>query len=580
MNVAGTRDFQAFADAASTRLLPVAYALTGNQRAAEQLVTRALARVARDRHRLDGDLATHATRFLYRAYVDSRPTDGPLELYALDEPAEALRRLRNAALRLLPPRQRALLVMRYLEQRSDEEAADLLGGTAGALGAAIDAARDRLEALYASVTGSAGDAFDAENGLPLMLRELADAAEPAALAPAALASARRQRRTRIGVTAGAPVVVLALVAGVAIAWPRQSPPPDPTGLTVITSYQESGGVAYVLNTHTGEYDLGSFAVNGGQLSPDLRMWASRSGQGDAMVIHSANGRQPDRLIDLPAPVLSAGWSPDSRRLVIAPFPIRDLPPPDDPNYQEALDRTVYPHFRSVTIVDVETAETAEVALDLPTGHVGEFAAFWVDADRFATSILDTTMSVARGEAFAVDGDDMRPPRVSVGIFDLTGALVAEIRTIPDDGEAGVHTGLIWEPTGLVRGDQLLLERYPEPGVLELAVADLSAPGTYETVSLTVPDVTEPQGLGLELAYPFAWLPDGRVLVAPPHAVDEPVATVSIVDLETGAVREANLATELPSELPIPPTATDLTFADADPLPPDAAHLAFLPGVGR
>jgi hypothetical protein len=103
MNPTEERDFHTFADAVVPRLLPVAYALTGNQLAAERLVTGALARVARDWHRLDGDPAAQATRFLYRAYVDGRAAAGPLELYTVEDPAGALRRLRHAALRQLSP---------------------------------------------------------------------------------------------------------------------------------------------------------------------------------------------------------------------------------------------------------------------------------------------------------------------------------------------------------------------------------------------------------------------------------------------------------------------------------------------
>jgi hypothetical protein len=420
--------------------------------------------------------------------------------------------------------------------------------------------------LHASVTGNAGDEFDAEVELPQIFRELAEAAEPAALAPAALASVRHQRRTRAGVTVAATLVVLAVVAGVAIAWLRPSPAPDPTGLTVVTSYRD-GGSSYVLNPDTGDYEPWSFAENGGVLSPDLRTWAVPSAERPAVHLRTLAGRWQDRNVSLPASMLSKAWSTDGRRLVATPIRVPELPPPDDPNYEAVLAQPVDASFRNVMIVDADTAAVTEVALDLPADHVGGFPTFWVGTDRFAVPILDATQSVPTDGSGTGSGDTV-PPMVSFGVFDLTGALVTELPTIPDGVDpAGLHDGLIWGPSGLVRGDQVLLIRYPEPGRLELAVANLrSVPASYQAIAVDAPPEAEP----------VAWLPDGRVIVAAQDHADTVVDTVSIVDLDTGTMREVNPAAELPPELPIPDTATNLTFADADPLAPDAAHLAFLP----
>ena len=132
--------FTEFARARSHSMLRAAYLLTGDQQLAEDLVQEALARTHRAWDRLDreGNAEAYARKVMYHAQVSfwrrprvaEFPTDDlPDRSRHHDDLAETTAQrvdLRRALL-TLSAKQRAVIVLRYFEERTDQEAADLLG---------------------------------------------------------------------------------------------------------------------------------------------------------------------------------------------------------------------------------------------------------------------------------------------------------------------------------------------------------------------------------------------------------------------------------------------------------------------
>ena len=133
-------DFRAYVAARITALSRVAYLLTGEWHAAEDLVQVTLIRVARHWERVSaaGDPDPYVRRVLYTQHVsawrrrwrDVQLTASPPEggrgagPDGTDDVATAL--VVRAALARLAPRQRAVLVLRFFEDRSEAEAAAVL----------------------------------------------------------------------------------------------------------------------------------------------------------------------------------------------------------------------------------------------------------------------------------------------------------------------------------------------------------------------------------------------------------------------------------------------------------------------
>ncbi|WP_212833595.1 SigE family RNA polymerase sigma factor [Catellatospora sp. TT07R-123] len=130
------QEFRAFVARATPELFRVAFALTGAQHAAEDLLQTALERLVTRWHRVE-DPDGYVRRVMYHEYVSwwrrRRWREVPVavlpDLDITDDPAQlvVLRRALAGALRTLAPRQRAVLVLRYLEDRSEAEVAALLG---------------------------------------------------------------------------------------------------------------------------------------------------------------------------------------------------------------------------------------------------------------------------------------------------------------------------------------------------------------------------------------------------------------------------------------------------------------------
>ncbi len=147
-------------------LLATATLLAGSPAAGEDLLQAALERVMRHWHRVNGEPEIYLRRTLYHLAVDQwrarrrRPevlgkTAAELEIAALraSQPdatdAVHLRIALIQGLSQLPPRQRAVLVLRYWEQLSESEAADVLGCSLGTVKSSASRGLARLREITA-----------------------------------------------------------------------------------------------------------------------------------------------------------------------------------------------------------------------------------------------------------------------------------------------------------------------------------------------------------------------------------------------------------------------------------------------
>ncbi|MFY1635374.1 SigE family RNA polymerase sigma factor [Solwaraspora sp. WMMB335] len=170
MSRARDQDFTAFVADRGTALLRVAYALTGDRHAAEDLTQTALAKAYARWDRIRGDAEPYVRRILYHEQVSrwrwrSRRPEVPVatppdrRAPGADDHDTTVRLMLRDALRMLPPRQRAVLVLRYLEDLSVEQTAAVLGCQAGTVASQTNRALAKLRTLVPAFddisTGSA-----------------------------------------------------------------------------------------------------------------------------------------------------------------------------------------------------------------------------------------------------------------------------------------------------------------------------------------------------------------------------------------------------------------------------------------
>jgi RNA polymerase sigma-70 factor (sigma-E family) len=151
--------FEAFVAAGLPRLLGYAYALSGDQRVAEDLVQEALVRtgVAWSRVRRKDRSDAYVKTTILRIYLNERRASrqvpvgsGELERpaaepgYARIEDHDALRQ----ALAAVPPKMRAVLVLRYLEGLPDEDIAAALKCSRGTVRTQAARGLVKLRAAY------------------------------------------------------------------------------------------------------------------------------------------------------------------------------------------------------------------------------------------------------------------------------------------------------------------------------------------------------------------------------------------------------------------------------------------------
>ena len=161
-------DFRSYVAARSPALLRTAYMLTGNRADAEDLLQTALAKTylswdrIREREALDGYvrriLVNTQTSFWRRRRVDEYPSDVLPEMPGRDETADA--DLHDAlwnALRGLPKRQRAMVVLRYYEDLSEAETAQVLGVSVGTVKSTTSRALSKLRESSLLASGRPDD---------------------------------------------------------------------------------------------------------------------------------------------------------------------------------------------------------------------------------------------------------------------------------------------------------------------------------------------------------------------------------------------------------------------------------------
>jgi RNA polymerase sigma-70 factor (sigma-E family) len=133
-------EFVAFAEASAPRLRRTAYLLCGDWHTAEDLVQSALARVfvAWRRIRQQDSAHAYATRTLMNCYFADRRRKRPVEIltdqlpdFAKETPAPETRLVVLKALAGLPPKSRAVVVLRYWADLSVDDAAAVLGCSPG-----------------------------------------------------------------------------------------------------------------------------------------------------------------------------------------------------------------------------------------------------------------------------------------------------------------------------------------------------------------------------------------------------------------------------------------------------------------
>lgn len=153
------RTLERFVAERGDRLLRTAALLAGNRADGEDLLQSALERLLRHWRQIDRDPENYVRRTLYNLAADKWRRQRVQQRKAVlfepaspVDPASAVD-LRDAVVRVLvrlPPRQRAVLVLRYFEQLSEAETAQALGCSVGTVKSASARGLARLREMTAS----------------------------------------------------------------------------------------------------------------------------------------------------------------------------------------------------------------------------------------------------------------------------------------------------------------------------------------------------------------------------------------------------------------------------------------------
>ncbi|MGW7824830.1 SigE family RNA polymerase sigma factor [Streptomyces puniciscabiei] len=165
--------FEEYVNGTAGRLLRTAFLLTGDLHHAEDLLQTAYERTARHWRRVSrgGDPEAYTRKILTNLAIDrgrkrrrghDQPVGAPEDVELLArvesgtagfEEAHALGDLLDGALAQLPPRQRAVVVLRYWCDLSEQEIAHILGVTAGTVKSQASRALATLRGLVDHRTG-------------------------------------------------------------------------------------------------------------------------------------------------------------------------------------------------------------------------------------------------------------------------------------------------------------------------------------------------------------------------------------------------------------------------------------------
>ena len=157
MRDAERAEFERFAAGQLSSLLRPAYYLTGDWQLAQDVVQATLVKMcgAWPRLKADVDRAAYARTVMVNVYRDharsERRRSGLLRSFTPAAPVEvdvAERDYQRELLMALPPKQRAVVVLRFLEDLSIQQTADCLGVTAGTVKSQTS---DALAALRTAV---------------------------------------------------------------------------------------------------------------------------------------------------------------------------------------------------------------------------------------------------------------------------------------------------------------------------------------------------------------------------------------------------------------------------------------------
>ena len=224
-------DFARYVRARQHQLLRAAHLVCGERQEAEQVLEGALATVAGRWHRVREEPDTAVRRQLYRDAVVS---------------ARGHRADVRGVLGGLPPKERALLVLRYFEERSEGQVAQVLGASVPDVSRETRAAVARLHDLY--------PAHDVTELLDDASRHVAEVDLAERSWSAALARRRVRRRRVTSAVAGVAALGVVVVAAQGAGRGGSTPAPSPTTASRAVVQRLPDGTVYAAMPLEGEED--------------------------------------------------------------------------------------------------------------------------------------------------------------------------------------------------------------------------------------------------------------------------------------------------------------------------------------